>query len=71
VSCGMLCRVALVRTSPLGPQRFESPYVSMSSLPIEEQYVRFEIFTGKPHGVTSQKIQFFIVTAAETSNLTL
>jgi hypothetical protein len=28
---------------PLGPQRFKSPYVSMSSLPIEE-YVRFEGF---------------------------
>jgi hypothetical protein len=29
---------------PLGPQRFEPPYVSMSSLPIEEHYVRFEVF---------------------------
>jgi hypothetical protein len=29
---------------PLGPQRFES-YVSMSSLPIEENHVRFEVFT--------------------------
>jgi hypothetical protein len=37
----MLRRVALVRN----PQRFESPYVSMSGLPIEENYVRFEVFT--------------------------
>jgi hypothetical protein len=30
---------------PLDPQRFESPHVSTSSLPIEEHYVRFEVFT--------------------------
>jgi hypothetical protein len=29
---------------PLGLQRPESSYVSMSSLPIEENYVRFEVF---------------------------
>jgi hypothetical protein len=28
------------------------------------------VFDGKPHGVTSQKTPFFIVTAVETSNLT-
>jgi hypothetical protein len=30
---------------PLGPRRFKSPYVSMMSLSIEENYVRFEVFT--------------------------
>jgi hypothetical protein len=30
---------------PLGPQHFMSPFVWMSSLPIEENYVRFEVFT--------------------------
>jgi hypothetical protein len=29
----------------LGPQRLESPCVTMSSLPIEENYLRFEVFT--------------------------
>jgi hypothetical protein len=31
--------------SSLNPQRFESPYVSMSCLPTEEHCVRFEVFT--------------------------
>jgi polygalacturonase len=58
------------------PQRFKSPYVSMSSLPIEEYYVRFEIFTAVTMknvvywGITTQKTPFFIVAAVKISNLT-
>jgi hypothetical protein len=29
---------------PLGLQRFELPYLSMGNLPIEENYVTFEVF---------------------------
>jgi hypothetical protein len=44
----------------------------MSSLPIEEHYVRFEVFMAvtMKNGITSQKTPFFIVTAVKTSNLT-
>jgi hypothetical protein len=78
VSSGLLRRVALVRTN-----------VSMSSLPIEEYYVRFEVFTAvtmkngvfwvvtpcgscknqEPHGVTTQKTQFFTVVVTSSCNL--
>jgi hypothetical protein len=60
-SSGMLRRVARVRTTvagPLGPQYFDSPYVSMSNLPIDENYVRFEVFTA----VTMKNDLFWNVT---------
>jgi hypothetical protein len=36
---------SFIRLGPLDPQCLESPYVSISSLIIEENYVRFEVFT--------------------------
>jgi hypothetical protein len=54
VSSGMLRRVALVRTD-----------VSEElTTPPKRRLLQ------EPHGVTSQKTQFFIVTAVKTSNLT-
>jgi hypothetical protein len=52
----------------------------MNNLPVEEYYVRFEVFTAvtmkngvfwnvMPWGVTFQKTPFFIGTAVKTSNL--
>jgi hypothetical protein len=40
---------------PVGPQRFESSYVSISRLPIEENYSIFEVFTA----VTMKNVFFW------------
>jgi hypothetical protein len=46
---------------PFSAQRLESSNLSLSSLPIEEYYVRFEVSTA---------VTIIIVTAVKTSNLT-
>jgi hypothetical protein len=55
----------------LGPVAFVRTYVSEE---ISASIIRVtrvgELGTTKPHGVTSQKTAFFIVTAVKTSNLT-
>jgi hypothetical protein len=44
----------------------------MGGLPIEENYVRFEVFAAvnMKNAVTSHKTKFFVVTAVKTSNTT-
>jgi hypothetical protein len=62
VSLGMLHRVALVRTDIS-----KEPSATL----MKEALGSFEtLFLQEPHGVTSQKTPFFIVTAVKTSNLT-
>jgi hypothetical protein len=56
-SSGMLRRVALVRT--------DVSEELTASVPPKRR------FSQEPHGITSQKTQFFIVTVVKTSNLTL
>jgi hypothetical protein len=55
-SSGMLRRVALVRTDV--------------SEELSASFIRVHRFLQEPHGVTSQKTPFSIVTAVKTSNLT-
>jgi hypothetical protein len=67
VSSGMLRRVALVRADVS-----EEPRVSrIGELETTLAATRLQRrFLQEPHGVTSQKTPFFIVTAMKTSNLT-
>jgi hypothetical protein len=61
VSSGMLRRVALVRTDV--SEDLSAPFIRVTRIG--------ELGTiQEPHGVTSQKTPFFIVTAVKTSNLT-
>jgi hypothetical protein len=69
VSSGLLRRVALVRTDVS-----EEPGASIRVTKIGElgttQAATSNRFLQEPHGVTTQKTPFFIVTAVKTSNLT-
>jgi hypothetical protein len=60
----MLRRAALVRTD-VSEEFSASITLMMEALSSSETRLLQE-----PHGVTSQKMAFFIVTAVETSNLT-
>jgi hypothetical protein len=69
-SSGMLRRVALVRTDVS-----EELSTSIIRLTRMGELGRTDVppkrrFLQEPHGVTSQKMTFFIVTAVKTSNLT-
>jgi hypothetical protein len=57
MSSGMLRRAALVRTDV-------SEELTASLIRVKLRFLQ------EPHGVTSQKTPFFIVTAVKTSNLT-
>jgi hypothetical protein len=56
---GILSRVALVRTDVS-----EELSASIIRVPLKRRFLQ------EPHGVTSQKMPFFIVTTVKTSNLT-
>jgi hypothetical protein len=79
----MLCRVAVVRAGVseelITPIIRETRIGELGSLAVNRNQSTLRRntlvlskrrFLQKPHGVTSQKTEFFIVTAVETSNLT-
>jgi hypothetical protein len=77
-SSGMLRRVALVRTDV--SEELSASFIrvtrigelgTMLALTSNRRTLRRSRFLQEPHGVTSQKTPFFIVTAEKTSNLTL
>jgi hypothetical protein len=74
-SSGMLRRVALVRTEV--SEEFRASVIRVTSSQIIVTLMKealrsseTSVFLQEPHGVTSRKTAFFIVTAVKTSNLT-
>jgi hypothetical protein len=76
-SSGMLHHLALVRTDV--SEEFGASFIrvtrigELGTLAVTSNWrtlQRSTVFLQEPHGITSQKTSFFIVTAVETSNLT-
>jgi hypothetical protein len=61
-SSGMIRRVALVRTD--FSEELSASFIRVTRIDPKRRFLQ------EPHGVTSQKTPFFIVTAVKTSNLT-